>query len=149
MKYLKTSVLSPTLRFFFAVGLFWLASVTMPIDAKIVFCVDGDLFVMDDDGSRRRRLTHNRQATHRYPCWSPDGTKIAFTRYMDRTQRQTTGEVFIMNADGTNPQRLTYNNVIDSDPSWSPDGSQIAFSSTRSGDWGCSSSTWQRALSDS
>ena len=135
MNCLKTTFLSRTISFFFAGWLFLLAGATVPIDAKIVFCVDGDIFVMNDDGSRKRRLTHNTTATERYPRWSPDGTKIAFTRYMDKTKRQTTGELFIMNADGTDPQRLTHNNVLDNTPSWSPDGTQIAFSSSRSGVW--------------
>ena len=135
MNCLKTTFLSRTISFFFAGWLFLLAGATVPIDAKIVFCVDGDIFVMNDDGSRKRRLTRNTTATERYPRWSPDGTKIAFTRYMDKTKRQTTGELFIMNADGTDPQRLTHNNVLDNTPSWSPDGTQIAFSSSRSGVW--------------
>ena len=131
----KTTALSRTLRFFFAGCVLWLASVTVPIDAKIVFCVDGDIYVMNDDGSRRRRLTNSTIETHRYPRWSPDGTKIAFTRYMDKTKSQISSELFIMNADGTDPQRLTHNNVSDGVPSWSPDGTQIAFSSSRSGNW--------------
>ena len=135
MNPLKTTRLSPTIRFCFASCLLLFAGATVPIDAKIVFCVDGDIFVMNDDGSRRRRLTHSTQATHRYPRWSPDGTQIGFTRYMDRTQRQTTAEVFVMNADGTDPQRLTHNNVLDVDSSWSPDGQHLTFSSTRSGRW--------------
>ena len=135
MNRLKTSLLSRKLRFFFAVGLFSLAMATVPIDAKIVFCVDGDLFVSNDDGSRRRRLTQNTTALDEDPRWSPDGTKIVFTRYIDKTQQQNRAELFIINADGTNLQQLTHNNFLDNTPSWSPDGRQIAFSSGRSGVW--------------
>ena len=124
-----------TISFCFAGCLFWLAGAFLPIDSKIVFCVDGDIFVMNDDGSRRRRLTLNTTALDNNPRWSPDGTQITFTRDMDRTKRQTTAEVFIMNADDTDPQRLTYNNVLDAYSSWSPDGHHLAFSSTRSGAW--------------
>ena len=135
MNHKNNALRSRTISFFFAGWMLLLAGATVSVDAKIVFCVDDDIYVMNDDGSHRRRLTHNTTATERYPRWSPDGTKIAFTRYMDRTKRQTTGELFIMNADGTDPQRLTHNNVLDNTPSWSPDGTQIAFSSSRSGVW--------------
>ena len=135
MNSLKTTRLSRTIRFFFACCLFCLAGITTSIEAKIVFCADGDIFLMNDDGSRRRRLTLNTTALDNDPRWSPDGKRIAFTRDMDRTQRQTTSELFIMNADGTDPQRLTHNNVIDAYPSWAPDGNRIAFASNRSGDW--------------
>ena len=135
MNRLKTTFLLRTIRFFFLRYLLLFASATLPIDAKIVFCVDGDIFVMNDDGSRRRRLTSNTTALDNHPRWSPEGTQIAFTRDMDKTKSQTTAEVFIMNADGTDPQRLTHNNVLDVDSSWSPDGKRIAFSSTRSGAW--------------
>ena len=37
------------------------------IEAKIVFTADGDIFVMNDDGSHRRRLTQSTTETHRYP----------------------------------------------------------------------------------
>ncbi len=135
MNHKNNALRSRILRFFFAGWLLWLAGVTVPIDAKIVFCVDDDVYVMNDDGSRRRRLTNSTIETHSDPRWSPDGTKIAFTRYMDKTKSQTSSELFIMNADGTDPQRLTHNNVSDGAPSWSPDGTQIAFTSSRSGNW--------------
>lgn len=135
MNRLKTPFLSYIRIVFFTFCLLLFAGATLPADAKIVFCVDGDIFVMNDDGSRRRKLTHSTQATHGYPRWSPDGKRIAFTRYLDKTKSQTTAEVFVMNADGTDPQRLTYNNVLDTDSSWSPDGDYLVFSSTRTESW--------------
>ena len=102
--------------------------------AKIVYTANGDIFVSNDDGSRRRRLTQYMEASARSPRWSPDGTQIAFTRDLNRRD-QTTAEIFVMNADGTDPQQLTHNNAIDAVPSWSPDGTQIAFTSGRTGAW--------------
>ncbi len=105
------------------------------VDAKIVFCIEGDIYVMEDDGTKRRRLTKNTVSKDFYPRWSPDRKRIAFIRDMDRNMDQTSSELFIMNADGTNVQRLTDNNVSDGYPSWSPDGKRIAFDSGRSGGW--------------
>ena len=81
MKCLKTTLLSRSICFFFFGCLVLFASASVGIDAKIVFCVDDDIFVMNDDGSRRHRITHTTLAAHRYPRWSPD---------MDKTQPQTT-----------------------------------------------------------
>ena len=135
MNHKNNALRSRTITFFFAGWMLLFSVAPFSASAKIVFCVDDDIFVMNDDGSRRRRLTQNNTTFDRYPRWSPDGTKIAFARYMDKTKSQTSAELFLMNADGTNPQRLTHNNVSDIIPSWSPDGTQIAFSSSRSGPW--------------
>ncbi|RKU30526.1 hypothetical protein C6499_06035 [Candidatus Poribacteria bacterium] len=125
MNRLKINVLLQTLMFLFACGLL-LFCVTTVVDAKIVFRIGNDLYVMNDDGSGRRRLTHNTTAKDNRPRWSPDGTQIAFTRYMDKEKAETS-ELFIINADGTEPQRLTHNKFSESYPSWSPDGRYIAF----------------------
>ena len=132
MNRLKINVLLQTLMFLFACG-FLLFCVTTVVDAKIVFRIGNDLYVMNDDGSGRRRLTHNTTAKDNRPRWSPDGTQIAFIRYMNK-EKMHSSELFIINADGTDPQRLTYNKFSEGYPSWSPDGQYITFSSSRSGD---------------
>ncbi len=127
---------TPHVRILFCIcSLFVCCGVTVfCVDAKIVFTAEGDIFVMNDDGSRRRRLTHNTTGKDRHPRWSPDGTQIAFSRDMDKAH-DTSSEIFMMNSDGSDPQRLTDNNAIEGSPSWSSDGTQIAFTSTRTGRW--------------
>jgi Tol biopolymer transport system component len=69
------------------------------------------LYTIRPDGSRLRRLFGR---TGR-PDWSPDGSRIAFSR------RE---EMFTALADGGGRRRLT---SPGSAPAWSPDGKQIAF----------------------
>ena len=59
--------------------------------------------------------------------WSPDGSKIAFQRYV----KHGTSQVFVMNADGSVITQLT--TLGGMAPAWSPDGTKIAFYSNRSG----------------
>ena len=58
-----------------------------------------------------------------YPSWSPDSTRIAFTRH---------SEIWVMNADGTNRTKLLDNGQC---PVWSPDGTKIAFISKEGYIW--------------
>ena len=100
-------------------------------NGRIVFVSDrdgnGEIYVMNADGSGQTRLTNN-PATDGDPHWSPDGSKIAF--YSDRDGN---AEIYVMNADGSGQTRLTNNPTTDATPDWSPDGSKIAFASNRDG----------------
>ena len=57
------------------------------------------------------------------PSWSPDGTRIAFSRLAPGMSN----EINVMNADGSNVQRLTSDYGRDVDPAWSPDGTKIVW----------------------
>ena len=133
MKRLKKTFLSHIRILFFICCLLLFTDATVCVDAKIVYCVDGDIYVRNDDGTNRRRLTKTTLSEDCHPTWSPDGTKIAFIRRMDKEKSQTSGELFIMTADGTNLQRLTYDDFGDGFPSWSPDGKRIVFQSRQDG----------------
>jgi len=56
------------------------------------------------------------------PAWSPDGSRIAFTRKSGGSKN-----IYIMNADGSNVVRRTNGNSTNETPSWSPDGAWIVF----------------------
>jgi TolB protein len=58
------------------------------------------------------------------PSWSPDGTRIAFSRVSAGH-----AHLFVVNADGTEPRQLTEGASDDVAPTWSPDGRFIVFCS--------------------
>ena len=96
-----------------------------------------EIFVMDADGTNPTRLTNSDPAAGAFggfePAWSPDGSRIAFTRAISRSTGGVDDEIYLMNTDGTDLVNITNNPMADRSPAWSPDGTQIAFTSQRDG----------------
>jgi len=90
---------------------------------------EGDIYVMNADGSDQRRLTGD-PAYDGWPTWSPDGAQIAFC-----STRSGNPDIYVMDADGGNVRQLTQHNANDIWPEWSPDGTKIAFPSRRDGNF--------------
>ncbi|MFC1639663.1 hypothetical protein ACFL3B_02750 [Gemmatimonadota bacterium] len=99
-----------------------------PDGSSIAFNCDGDVCVMNSDGTGTVNLTNTIMSSDWVSAgsWSPDGEKILFN-----TNRRLGGgdlDVYVMNADGTNPVALTFTSATEWGGSWSPDGTKIAFS---------------------
>ncbi len=101
------------------------APISCPGTALPASCVPyTEIYVMNADGSNVVRLTTN-WALDRFPIFSPDGSKIAFT-----SNRDGNTEIYVMSADGTDQVRITNRPGGDSQPNWSPDGTRIAWRSS-------------------
>ncbi len=79
-----------------------------------------DIYVIDVDGGKLRRLTDN-ASNDAAPAWSPDGRQIAC--YSDRNLKP--GICLMDAADGANFKRISFRG--EHYPSWSPTGTHIAF----------------------
>jgi Tol biopolymer transport system component len=60
--------------------------------------------------------------------WSPDGTRLAFSRYYLNGAH----DIYIINVDGSGLTQLT-SDGLSSEVAWSPDGTSLVFFSTRDG----------------
>ena len=83
------------------------------------------IFTIDSDGKNNERLTKHTDAVDFEIDWSPDGTKMVFTRGIG------TGlyDIYLMNSDGTFIENLTNSPEIgERSAHFSPDGNKIVFS---------------------
>jgi Tol biopolymer transport system component len=86
--------------------------------------LNGIYSVRASDGGDLVRLTSGLDGPPRY---SPDGTKVLFTRTKPGILPDGAGALFVMNADGTGLRRITPWGSAFIDQAWSPDGRWIAF----------------------
>ena len=81
----------------------------------------GRISIVNADGTGLRQVSPDdaQDFFDESPTWSPDGTRLAFTR---------NSFLHVINVDGTGLTALP-NEDMASNPSWSPDGQRIAYSS--------------------
>ncbi len=74
---------------------------------------DGEIFIMNADGSNVRQITHN-TLWDEGPAWSPDGTQFVFSRGADDLHL----DIWTMNADGSDARQHTTYPGRDESPDW-------------------------------
>jgi Tol biopolymer transport system component len=107
------------------------SGLTWTLDGRIVYRSNAsgkpDIWMMDVDGSNRRRLTHEGQSSTR-PTVSPDGRYIVFGS--DRAGKLN---IWRMDMDGGNPKQLT-DGKLNINPHLSPDGRWVVYQSRDAGE---------------
>jgi dipeptidyl aminopeptidase/acylaminoacyl peptidase len=101
-----------------------------PVQQKIVFDRGRlgvrDVFVRYIDGSEVN-VTNDPGGRNTRASWSPDASRIAFTR----GPSETVSDIFVINEDGTNFTQLTFDSTGNNGAVFSPDGQKIAFQTLR------------------
>ena len=102
------------------------------LTGRIVYSsVQGDLWIVEADGSNRRRLTDSGAGIDYSPTWSPDGKRVAFRTTRGSPSGPDPSNIFVINADGSGERQLTPARGQAAGglfPAWSPDGRSIAYS---------------------
>jgi TolB protein len=86
------------------------------------------IYVMNAaDGSQVRRVTSLPPAASvdYAPRFSPDGTRLVFTREVDDASGD--GALYVVKLDGSGLRKITPGDVFPGDADWSPDGTEIVF----------------------
>lgn len=100
------------------------------------------LYLADADGTRPIIPIGGGLPDHMCPSWSPDGSKIAFSKSQPHfgISRYLYYDIWIMNPDGTEIKKLSDTTSMSNPrshtyPQWFPDSKRIVYASNESGYW--------------
>lgn len=93
-------------------------------DKKADYMYQTHLYIGDFSSGETRALTSGRYSISS-PTWSPDGTKIAFTRDMGAKS-----QVYVLDLAGGEPQAITNMPFSVANPIWDATGKEIYFQTT-------------------
>jgi TolB protein len=106
-----------------------------PSGKDIVYAGQNGLWVQSPDRAVSYQLTQDARDTS--PAWSPDGSRVAFSRH-----QHDHWEIYVVDAGGHNLKRLTdtpvrFDGVVGNSvaAAWSPNGQYIAFLTDRTEKW--------------
>jgi Tol biopolymer transport system component len=88
-----------------------------------------DIWVMNADGSNKRRVTNLNKASFA-PYFFPDGKRIIFSSNLADPKARDF-DLYMIKVDGTGMERITYSDTFDGFPMFSPDGKKLVFASNR------------------
>lgn len=90
----------------------------------------GDIFVMDADGSNQDNVTETGVRGEMQPTWAPGGDRVAYAREVPGNVVEN-HDIFVLDLATGQATNITQSDYEEWDPSWSPVGERIAFSGVR------------------